>query len=214
MQTFAKTCLALLVGLLVVQAAQAQAAFGVKAGVNISNPSISIDNADIETSGVTNLQLGLFLDLPVGAAFSIQPEFNYIARGYQNDDAVVVVNVFNFEKRNLGYLDLGALAKLRFGQQDGGVGFYLGAGPFVSYAISGQEERDGNDDDLDFDETELKRTDVRVAGALGLTFGSDFRFFIDGRYVAGLGDASDNDGIEIRNNDIGITAGVMVPLGQ
>lgn len=214
MQTFVKNSLAVLLCLFLVQAAQAQAAFGVKAGVHISNPNISFDNSDIETSGVTNLQLGLLLDLPVGSILSLQPEFNYIAKGYKSERFTVGgIEIFRNGKVNLGYVDLGGLFKFNFGQNSG-IGGYAGFGPFFSYAVSGREEFDGNDRDIDWDETQLKRTDFSVAGALGLTFGSDFRFFVDARYLAGLANNSERDEVEFRNKGIGITGGVMVPLGQ
>lgn len=212
MQKGIQTFAALLLCLFLAQGAMAQgAAFGVKAGVNISNFNVSFDNADLDTDGVTNLQIGLLLDLPLASIISIQPELNYIARGFSVNDGFS--GITQSYKANLGYLDLGGLLKLRFGQPDGGLGFYIGAGPFFSYAISGQEEIGDTENDIDFDDRNLKRTDVSVAGALGLTFGSDFRFFLDGRYMAGLGNISDLDDAELRSNGIGITAGVMVPLG-
>lgn len=201
--------------LLLVQSVTAQAGFGIKAGINVSNPQVDVENSDIETSGVTNLQLGLLLDLPVSNSFSFQPEFNYVARGYESDDGLAFPSLpgLTVNRRNIGYVDLGALAKLKFGQNDGGLGFYLGAGPFFSYAVSGTEEyTGGGDDDIDWDNVDLKRSEISLTGALGLTFGSEFRWFLDGRYMAGLSDSSNDDDTEIRNNNFGLTIGLMIPL--
>lgn len=184
--------------------------FGLRVGVNSTNASIDFDNAEIETDGETNLALGLFLNLPIGTQlFSIQPEITYLNRGYSTD--VSVGNVASFE-RTVAYLDLGVLARLNFGS-DESLGFYVGAGPYYSYAISGTVTELGDERDVDFDSDRLNRGELQVAGVGGITFGSSLKFFAEFRYMGSLGNQSDVDNVEIRQRSIGINGGIMVPIG-
>ena len=189
--------------------------FGFRAGANIANAKVDVNEGDVDVDGVTNLQVGLFLDLPLAGPISVQPEINYVGRGYEYSNSITVGGV-TFEggqKTTIAYLDLGALLKANFGQ-DGPVGFYLGAGPFLSYAVSGQFDDGNNEVDIDFDADRIKRSDFSVAGAAGVTFGSTFKFFAEARYMVGLANTSDRDDVTINNRSIGITGGVMVPLGN
>lgn len=189
--------------------------FGLRAGLNIANAQVSSDQNDIDMDGVTNLQLGLFLDLPLISILSVQPELNYVGRGYKYGNSVTVggVTLGAGEKYTVAYLDLGALAKLNFGQESP-IGFYIGAGPFLNYAVSGQIDDGSTEVDIDFDADRIKRSDFSLAGAAGVTFGSDFKFFAEARYMVGLTDTNDRDELEVNNRSIGITGGIMVPLGN
>lgn len=189
--------------------------FGLRAGLNIANAQVSSDQNDIDMDGVTNLQLGLFLDLPLISILSVQPELNYVGRGYKYGNSVTAggVTIAAGEKYTVAYLDLGALVKLNFGQESP-IGFYVGAGPFLNYAVSGQVDDGSTEVDIDFGADRLKRSDFSVAGAAGVTFGSDFKFFAEARYLVGLTDTDDRDELEVNNRSIGITGGIMVPLGN
>ncbi len=182
--------------------------FGVRAGVVSSNVNFIIEdsNVDIKPDRATNLAIGLFVELPFGENLAIQPELNYLGRGANFDDTA-----FGGSELRLSYLDLGALVKLRL-NADAPVGFYLGAGPFLGYAVSGKE----GDRDINFDEDGYKRTDFSLAGAAGVTFGSSLRFFGEFRYSYGLSNLDDEGDADfkLRNNAILLTGGVMVPLGN
>lgn len=182
-----------------------QAGFGAKVGANFSNVTVSGDG--LETSGKTDLGLGLFFELPVTQNFIIQPEFTYMGRGYKANLASVE-NTYN-----VAYIDLGALAKVRFGDQ---VGVYIGAGPFFSYAVSGQIKNPQGRVDLDFEADSYKRSDFTLATALGLEFGSRdaLRFFVDARYLMGLSDQNDSDvtTYSIKNRVLGLNGGIIIPL--
>ncbi|MGB3546903.1 MAG: porin family protein [Saprospiraceae bacterium] len=178
--------------------------FGVRAGGVSSTVKFEAAGADLDIKGATNLALGLFVELPIGDVLSIQPELNYMGRGFTQElpgDDV---------KTRFAYVDLGALVKLRFGS-DSPVGFYVGAGPYYSYLLSGKI----GDDELDFDNNgrDTNRGDFSVAGAAGVTFGGDLRFFGEARYIYGLNNLSDLDGVTINNRTVMITGGVMVPFG-
>lgn len=186
-----------------------QAGFGAKVGYNYSNVTVDADDLDIDTEGKSDLSIGLFFELPVSQAFIIQPELTYMGRGYK----IAGNSLVSDGTYNVAYVDVGALAKLRFGD---GIGFYLGAGPYLSYAIAGQIKNDQNEVDIDFDVDNYKRSDFTLATAIGLELGSRdaLRFFIDGRYLIGMNDLDDGDPVTFsrRNRVFGVNGGIIIPL--
>lgn len=197
--------------LLLTSAAYSQAGFGAKVGYIYSNVNVDVSEFDVDTEGKSDLSLGLFFELPLAQNFIIQPEFTYLGRGFK----IAGNSLVSDGTYNVAYVDVGAMAKLRFGD---GIGFYIGAGPYWSYAVSGQIKNDQNEIDIDFDADGYKRTDFTLGTALGLEFGSRdaLRFFVDGRYLIGLNDLDDNDPVTFsrRNRVFGVNGGVIVPLGN
>lgn len=178
--------------------------FGIRGGYNWTDAKVN--DGDIETGSEGNLMLGLFLDLPIGTQLlSVQPELNYMGRGYSFEG--MTIGGVEIETK-LAYIDLGALVKLNFGA-DEPVGFYVGAGPFLNYAISGTITDTGGDRDIDFKADRLNRTELSFAAAAGVTFGG---FFVEARYIGSFSDQSDLDDSEIRQRSIGINGGFRVPL--
>jgi opacity protein-like surface antigen len=183
--------------------------FGLRVGLNATDAKYDFDNSEIETDGETNLMLGVFANLPlVGETFSIQPEFTYLNRGYSV--GVDFGDLVAFD-RTVSYVDLGVLARLNFGA-DEGLGFYVGAGPQFSYAVSGTRTDILGERDVDFDSERLNRGELQFAGVAGLTFNAGLRFFVEGRYNGSLGNQSDDNRIDIKQRSIGVNGGVMVPF--
>lgn len=186
--------------------------FGLRVGLNNTSANIDFANAEIDTDGESNLALGIFVNLPIGTELiSIQPELTYLNRGYSfsvNDPTGTIE-----ASRTVAYFDVGALVRLNFGA-DEGLGFYVGAGPFLSYALSGTATELGDERDIDFDADRLRRGELQVAGVVGLTFGSSFKFFVEGRYMGSLSNqADDGDDNTITQRALGINGGVMIPFG-
>jgi len=181
--------------------------FGLRVGANATDAKYNFDSNEIETEGETNLLLGAFLNLPVlGKTFTIQPEFTYLNRGYSIGADFGDLIAFD---RTISYVDLGVLARLNFGQDDG-LGFYVGAGPQYSYAISGQRTDILGERDVDFDAERLNRGELQFAGVAGLTFDLGIKLFLEARYNGSLGNQSDDDRKEITQNSIGVNGGFMV----
>lgn len=183
--------------------------FGLRVGLNATDAKYNFEDNEIETEGETNLMLGAFLNLPVlSETFSIQPEFTYLNRGYSIGADFGDLVAFD---RTISYVDLGVLARLNFGQDDG-LGFYVGAGPQYSYAISGQRTDILGERDVDFDADRLNRGELQFAAVGGLTLNLGLKFFVEGRYNGSLGNQSDDARRDIKQNSIGVNGGVMVPF--
>ncbi len=187
--------------------------FGARVGANFTNVSIDTDGADISFDNQTNLMLGLFFDLPIGGdRFMLSPEIGLVGRGYDFD-----FSTFGETNTNFSYLDLGVLAKLMLVDQET-LGFYVGAGLVFSYALSGIQEFNGDEIDIDFDDNDgFNRSNLNGAAVAGLTFAKIF--FVEGRYMFGLSSLSDGEDdpdfdFDTRWNSFGINGGIRVPLGQ
>lgn len=183
--------------------------FGLRIGASATDAKYDFENNELETEGETNLMLGIFANLPLGTeVISIQPELTYLNRGYS-----VGANFGDqlaFE-RTLSYVDLGVLARLNFGAEEG-FGFYVGAGPQFSYAVSGTYTDILGERDVDFDADRLNRGELQFAGVAGLTFNAGLKFFVEGRYNGSFSNQSDSNLEDIRQRSIGINGGVMVPF--
>ena len=192
--------------------------FGVRAGLNATDARYDRDDNEIDVDGETNLMLGVFFNLPLGTnLISIQPEVNYLNRGYSYDFSTEVAGQSVAIDRTLSYLDLGAILRLNFGTQDG-LGFYLGAGPQYSYAVSGQVTETNvlgeNERDVDFDADRINRGELQFAALAGLSFDVGVRLFVEGRYNGSFTNQSDLDSDDIRQRSVGINGGIMVPFGR
>ena len=200
--------------------------FGLRVGLNATDATFDLDDQEIDTDGETNLMLGIFANIPLGTSLvSIQPELNYLNRGYSYGfDAALAGQSIEFD-RTLAYVDLGAILRLNFGTESG-LGFYVGAGPQYSYAVSGtvtetnvagEEERD-----VDFDSDRLNRGELQFAALGGLSFDLGIRVFVEGRYNGSFSNQADgikglidnNQEADIRQRSLGVNVGVMVPLGN
>ena len=197
-------------------AVQAQS-FGLRVGANATDARYDRDDNEIETDGETNLMLGIFVNLPIGSdLFTIQPELNYLNKGYSFEtEATVAGQSIKFD-RTLAYVDLGVLARLNFGA-DEGLGFYVGAGPQYSYAVSGNVVTTTGgvetDRDVDFESDRLNRGELQFSAVGGVTFTAGLKFFLEGRYNGSFSNQTDFDRDDIRQRSLGINGGVMVPLG-
>jgi len=182
---------------------------GLRVGVSATDAKYDFDNSEVETEGETNLMLGVFANLPLLTdLISIQPEFTYLNRGYSIGADFGDLVAFD---RTLSYVDLGVLARINIGADDG-LGFYVGAGPQYSYAVSGSRTDLLGERDVDFDAERLNRGELQFAGVAGLTFNAGLKFFVEGRYNGSLGNQSDDSRKDIRQRSIGVNGGVMFPF--
>lgn len=181
----------------------AHAQFGIRAGYNFTNATVNFDDPSIsigEDKG--RFMAGIFYNAPLlGNFISVQPEINYMGRAYdlestQNPDTDPSTDEISF-----AYIDAGGLLKLNLGH-DAPLGFYVGAGPFISFAVSGRI----NDEDIDFDTQRLRRNELLLGAVGGVKFGN---LFVEVRYYGSLSDQAEPALDEIRQRSLGLNAGLM-----
>ncbi|WP_207427302.1 outer membrane beta-barrel protein [Pedobacter sp. SYSU D00535] len=114
--------------------------WGLKVGVNLPKYSFHAEDAENpETKTTTNFHVRAFVDLPVGAMFSIQPGIGLEGKGGevgQIGDAEIKDNTMWIEVpvNLVGKIPLGAT----------GSNIFLGAGPYAALGVSGERVTDTN----------------------------------------------------------------------
>ncbi|HEY9046312.1 MAG TPA: porin family protein [Ohtaekwangia sp.] len=200
--------LLLVVALIVAVSASYAQSIIPKAGLSLSK----IHGNDASgTDSKAGLTLGVGFNLPLGeGAFSIQPELNYIQKGFKaSEDGGTA-------KLNLNYLELPVLVKASFGDV---TKFYVNAGPSIAYGLSGKvsyEEGnmkfsskvkfgDGDAEDIVYINNKID---------LGVQFGGGVliagKVMVDVRYGLGLTKLSDDT--EVKNGGFQFTVGLPISL--
>jgi hypothetical protein len=182
-----KTILVAVVLFAMSNATQAQLVkFGVKGGVNYANQngsSITVNSTNYETTAITSYHAGLVAEVKLTDGLSIQPELLYSTQG------ATYKNAFTEFKNELGYLSVPLLAKIHFNKT-----VSLDLGPQASFLLS---ERNN------FDYNNAETFEFAAVGGLSLNITKSF--FLQGRYVLGLTEASKD--AQVKNSALQVSAG-------
>ena len=164
-----KLALVLFVGLSFTTAANAQLAFGVKAGANFS----SISGSDAQgAKTLVGFNGGAYLGLGLGHGLSLQPELVYSLQGYKADDGNG-----GTATQTENYLNIPVLLKYRFP-----MGLFIETGPQLGFLMSAKGKEGGvSVSDKDF----FKSTDVSWALGAGFHIPTT-KLAVDARYNFGL----------------------------
>lgn len=180
----------------VVLTAQAQTAFGIKAGLNLSNQSSKADNQKDVTNLKAGMVAGLFVQLPAGKHLSIQPELLFSQMGGTEKDADLEATLTSM----FDYISIPVTARFKTGIAD----FYLG--PQVAFLISAKAKYEGGG--------MTEKADIKdgfksmdFSGVAGVGVGLGAGIFLDARYQKGFTNLyKDGDSQSwFRNNGFQIT---------
>lgn len=138
---------------------------GIKGGVNFTN----LYTEDVDDNNIlTSFNAGLFFNLPVSSAVSVQPEINFSRKGSE----LVYDNAFatGTTKLKLNYLEIPVLLKLNVTEN-----LNLHVGPYLAYLIDGQATNETDGGTFNFEENidndDLNKWDYGLAAGVGLDFG-------------------------------------------
>lgn len=160
--------------------------FGIKAGVNFPKYNFSGDNAAYETNSSTNFHVTAFLDAPIATDwFSIQPGVSLQGKG-----AELIDNELGSYTQNTMWIEVPVNFVAKFPVQNAG-NFFLGAGPYVAFGISGKNKYDSDwgstETEFEFDQDgTLKGTDFGLNFIGGFQFGNGL--MVHGGYGLGITD--------------------------
>lgn len=160
----------LLVGAVALFGAVNAQTFGVKAGMNIS----SLSNAD-DTKSLVGLNAGVFMNAPLAANFSIQPEVLYNMKGAKADGMDLSLH--------LDYISVPVMFQYNATPQ-----FFIEAGPEFSFLASSKAKSGGVSADAD---DLVEKFDIGVGLGAGYYFTPNIG--ITARYVAGFSDVVKNN---------------------
>lgn len=173
--------------------------FGLRAGVNLASLEVDDDNnatPDFDNNSKTSFHAGVFVNIPVGGNFRIQPELSYSGQGSKIKGSLITSpSTQESYELDYHYIAVPVMAQI---QTNGG--FFVEAGPQVGFLISARQERNtGAEADL---EDFLRKTDFAVAGGLGYL--TRIGLGLNARYVHGLSNVYNNDasGGQLRDAEI------------
>ena len=170
----------LLIGLLSLFPVSASALFklGVQGGLNLS--SVSSDTAISGLANRNGLMAGAFLELDTGSFFSIQPELNYIQKGYTylSGTTTTVAKV--------DFIEIPVFLRLNLPIPI--ISPYLFAGPAFGFRTKAESDLgSGTPTDIS---TTVEKNDISAAigGGVDMSIAPLISLFANGRYSIGLKD--------------------------
>jgi hypothetical protein len=220
----------LFLSLSILMTAQAQILIP-KVGVSYSKVKVEISQGMKPNIGLT---FGVAYNHQITEMFSLQPELNFIQKGFrqevhENQDGTTMDGKGKF---NVNYLELPILAKVLFGE--GNVKFYLNAGPSLGIGLGGKYKADytvsflgnsqtesfenkikfGDPDNSDEDELYLdNRLELSLQSGFGIMITDkimiDFRY---GHALSSMTDDSDDEAGKIKNRVFQLTVGYPIRL--
>jgi hypothetical protein len=231
MKIFFKTALLILVShLTMAQGIE----IGAKGSLNLSNVS-KFELANTLLGDTKFLPSGggaIFVEIPLGEGFSFRPEVGYAKRGTKLKN----LNIGNWvgaggiwgsllndgiqPRAYLDYIDVPLMVKYKFGQSSAGNGYVLG-GPTLGFLV-----------DSGVRVNVLGATNINVPLDYGFNkfefggqVGAGYEFpltgktkaFVEATYKQGFTNIIEDRGMfqfRSRNNNLGISAGISIPLGN
>lgn len=156
--------------------------YGIKAGLNISNLSVSPELDWPVPSGKPGFHLGGFTKFDLKDNFSVLPEIMYSTQGANDQDRD------DWQRTRLNYLNLAAPIRYTFSMN-----LHLFVGPQIGLLTGGEfEEEDKFDGERRYHNAKhlLKGTDFSLVTGLGYSLSSGIEFGL--RYNLGLTNINDN----------------------
>ncbi|MEH6407008.1 MAG: porin family protein [Leeuwenhoekiella sp.] len=158
--------------------------YGVKAGVNFA----SVTGNDIkDPDSRTSFNAGIFAEIPLSDAFSVQPEVYYSGQGYDIKE-INQANEFDTSDNieyQLDYINVPLLAKFYIVD-----GLSVQAGPSFNFKVNEEIDYHPNADSGDIDLDRAK--DFELGGAAGIAYKFYGGFFVEGRYNYGFTNLFEN----------------------
>jgi hypothetical protein len=188
--------------------ASGQLSLGIKGGINITSV---VTDLGYKKGGVGNTiggHAGIMLDAPISDRFAIQPEINWLQKGYAiNNGTVTTKWIFNI-------IDIHLLAKYKFDL--GNVKSFIHAGPTFGPVLGGFRDPDNVDKNkLDLNADQIRKWDYGISTGLGfgLVMGSG-TLFVDGHYMLSLSDIFVEEANKGKFQKVGFdyTLGYFFPL--
>lgn len=172
-----KTKLIYVIGILFfAQIANAQT-FGIKGGVNFANVTISGGGVSMSPTGITGFHLGLVADFKLQEKLSFNTGLLYSLKGFKMPGTTDKIN----------YLEIPLNLAYKFSISETS-DFFVQAGPYLAYGLSGTDKTDGVSTDI-FSDGYAKRLDYGLGFGGGVQFGSIVTSI---NYELGLADLNDD----------------------
>ena len=190
--------------------AQGGAAFGIHAGASFAKVTFKDGDENENTDTRVGLTLGVIADMPISSNFSFQPQLNFVQKGgKEGEDDYEASTVINYLELPLNFV---------YKTTDNGSGhFFVGAGPYLGFAIGGKSKVEvlGEEEEVDLeigndDGDDIKPFDLGINVLAGYKLPGGI--FISANYTPGLINIAPGAGSEttVRNGYFGVRVGFML----
>jgi hypothetical protein len=184
-----------------VTSVQAQVKFGAKVGLNLSTMTLKNSGIAMDPKALVGFHVGVISEIPLTENFVLQPALLYSSKGSKYSFVGEEVSI------SPGFIELPVNAAYKF--DIGNMKFFLNAGPYFAYGISGKIKSGGSSESIKFgsdDNADMKPFDVGVNFGAGLEITN---FFISLNYELGLTNLvpGSSDGSEAKSRVFGISVG-------
>jgi len=188
--------------------------YGIKAGVNFSTFSASIDNISATSKSLTGFHVGGVIDFGFTKSFSIQPGILYSTKGGSSnavDDGSQAVGA-SASKVTFNYLEIPVNFLYRASVRKGSV--FIGGGPYVAFGLSGSAPfTDNNGPTTNQTQAihfgsgldEIHNPDFGINFIGGYQFTSNVTLSV--QYGLGLQNLSNDSAVRIHNQALGFSLG-------
>ncbi len=184
------------------QIANAQV-FGIKGGLNIANMSFSSSGMSISPKSIIGLQVGPVAEFELQENLFLNTGLLYSLKGCKIKMDVYGTSYESTE--TLNYLEVPVYLAYKFVASETSK-FFVQAGPYLGYALSGKEKMNGETTDITFGDGGAKRIDFGLGFGLGLEFG---RFVPSINYQLGLANINDGTDTKLKNKVLQISVNYM-----
>ena len=139
--------------------------FGIKGGVNIANMTISAMGMGVSQKPLIGIHVGPVMDFQLKGNLCFNTGLLYSMKGFKVDTGG------STGSETLNYLVVPLNLAYKFPIKDKSK-FFIQAGPYLGYALSGKDKADGQSTDIVFGSGGMKRFDIGVGFGAGVEFGS------------------------------------------
>ncbi len=184
----------------------AQTSFGIQAGVTSANMKIKEDGENQDLNSKFGFTAGLFANVGLSDNFSFRPALNYTQKGGKDEFDFMGTQVKS--TIILNYLEI----PLNFVYTSNpGSGFFIGAGPSLSFGLSGRAktEVDGQEDkvDVNFGDKVDELKGFEFGGNLLAGYLMTGGISIAVNYNMGFSNISNAPNSEVKNRYLGVRIG-------
>lgn len=188
--------------------------YGIKAGVNFSQISASVQNITASSNNLTGFHVGGVIDFGVSKSFSIQPGILYTTKGGSSTDVTSdgTGSGANASKITLNYLEIPVNFLYHAPAGKGSV--FIGGGPYVGIGLSGSAplvdqngQSTGQKQSIHFGSTvdDIANPDYGINLLGGYKFENNLTLSVG--YGIGLANLSNEDIGKIHNRSLNFSIG-------
>lgn len=192
-----------------VRQTNAQVAFGIKGGLNISNLSAKEDGTKVKLYSKQGVHIGAMVILPVSNSVNIEPAVMYSNKGAKGDDKDLNINLYSNESIKINYLEvpINVSYNINLSSTDK-IKPFVFAGPYLGYAFSGKLKTGNTTINLkigDSNNDDFKPLDYGANIGAGVRFSN---FQISTQYGIGLANLEPGAStVKIKNGVFGLSIG-------